>query len=180
MDISKWPIEKIMQLPEACFGRKSVISFSPQYLFLGTSYLMSSLALADKAVLWEMSVFANGVSFPGGSASGAFSFAFGDKVPASAAEFDLMEPLIFGLNEVLSTTRVMRVPVEFHNMRYLVKPQGRKVVGYFQNASNDLMNFSANLVFSAVPREIPDFYAGFPEDKFDEMIRLMRIGVKFR
>ncbi len=65
-------------------------------------------------------------------------------------------------------------------MRLPVLAQGRKLVAQVIFLVPQEVHFSISLVFSSIPREIPDYYAGFPEEKFDEMIRLLRIGVKIR
>lgn len=180
MDISKWPLDKILQLPDSCFGARFTISFSVQLGVAGSTYLMSSLALPDRAILWEISARSQWILTPGGAASTIFALALGEKLATSATEFDAMEPLFPSVPEILGTTKVMRMPISLSQMRMPVHAQGRRVNAYLQNGGNDLVSLSVNLVFSAIPNEIPDLYEGHPKEQWDELIRLMRIGVKIR
>ncbi len=180
MDISNWPIEKIMQLPDECFGSRWPVLFSNPVGVRAVEYFLSELSLPDRCVLWGLQY----MTFPDNtdlySAIGLYAFRLGTQVVTTDSEFNALENLLPDVGELFGGVRIFRDMLGFPSLRLPVNAQGRKVVLRIENRLLQTLNFSCALVFSGIPREIPDCYAGFPEEKFDEMIRLLRIGVKIR
>lgn len=180
MDISNWPMSKILQLPEDAFGTRFKIYAEKLVNAPGFFYVKSALALPEQFIIWELSLFLVATAI--GSVS--VRMAMGDRLPANPDEMTALQPLIPGFGEhgtfpgkvvVGSTGRY-----DFKRLKMPVVAVGRRLVIEVINATPTWGRAVVDLTISSIPKEIPDFYAGFPEDKFDEMIRLLRIGVKIR
>ena len=180
MDISNWPMEKIMQLPDSAFGTRFSIIMSASVIGPVTTVFTLSIALPDRCILHELSIGSTVQSSGLSSVLTDCSLSLGGSLPASVTEFDLLEPLLTGIEEKLFGSKIMRPPLHLTRLHLPVLAQGRKVVLRVHVIPPFVSQLSVGLVFSSIPNEIPDFYAGFPEEKFDEMIRLLRIGVKIR
>ncbi len=180
MDISNWPMDKIMQLPDSAFGTKFSVFISGNANAAATVFFISDFALPDRCVLWEVSIAireqANISSFHASNVS----LKLGTQAITTNAQAAALEDLLTGMNENIGGARFVRGTVLLTRLRLPLSPQGRKVVAVLHNTILLPATMVVGLVFSAIPTEIPDCYAGFPEEKFDEMIRLLRIGVKIR
>jgi hypothetical protein len=138
------------------------------------------MGLPNRCVLWEVYVEER-IYVPGlSSARGLVSLALSDKLPAGVVEFAALEQLLIGTDEVQDSNKVIRTGMHLVNMRQPVLAQGRRVVLKYRSEVAQTITFSVGLVFSSIPKDIPDFYAGSPGDQWDELIRLMRIGVRIR
>ena len=179
MNISKWPMEKIMQLPDAAFGTKFPVIFSAMVSLGATEFFTSESSLPDKCVLHEIWLSTGGQVTTGEHGSIQASLALATGVIDSDTKFRLTEPLLPFLSDRVSSIDNFRPEFHLTRLRMPIIAQGRKVVLRAQENGGEPTIFSCGLVFSSIPNDIPDLYAGSPEDKFDEMIRLMRIGVKF-
>ncbi len=81
MDIRNWPLDRIMQLPDHCFGRRWPITLLTPVVQTVTYYDISEMALPEKCVIWELVFYGYGVL--GGELTG-WSFALGDVLPTTA------------------------------------------------------------------------------------------------
>lgn len=180
MDISNWPMENILQLPDSAFGMRYVVSIFRHSAVAGTSYDMSELSLPDRGVIFGF----NFSSWTRDINTLTFRLGLGSQLPTSTDEFDKLDPLIpgFGRHGSDPRTFISQTPfdVELSRVKMPVHSARQKLI-----VETTIVGFAAHfllvsVIVASIPKEIPDFYAGFPEDKFDEMIRLMRIGVKFR
>ena len=179
LDISKWPISRIMQLPDDCFGTKFPIIFSGSITSGPSKFFTSELSLPDRSVLHSVEVM-NISNTPGTVGGRIFlSLALSTNTVVTDAQFAALDNLLPGIDEIQAGARAFRCPISCRMMRIPVPAQGRKVVARVRFIPAQEVTFVICLVFSSIPAEIPDFYAGFPEDKLDEMIRLLRLGVKF-
>lgn len=158
MDIRNWPLERIMQLPDHFFGRRFMFQMYVNVTVGKEAWDISELALPDRCVLWEMSW---GVIAASVTLFDAVRFALGDKVPASAAEFDALEQLL-----PLAGTRPAARPgfrffdrynqVSVTSLRMPISAQGRKVIMEVYDETGTTLPVVAHLVFSSIPTEIPD------------------------
>lgn len=180
MDIHDWPIEKVLQLPAACFGRRFIVSVSATLGIGASAFLESSFALPDKAVLWEVFAHSMKASASTSDVLGVFALALGEKKPTNRDEFVLLEQVFPSLGNVFGNARVMWTPVHLTSLRLPVLAQGRRLNFFLQNAGLPILSFVVHLVFTSLPTEIPDCYMEFPETDRNEILRLLRIGVKFR
>lgn len=180
MDISKWPIEKILQLPDSCFGRKWLIGVAGTANSGGVSWDICDLAFPDRAVIWGVFIQSHQDHFNVLD----FRLALGDRKPTTTAQMDSLEALLpsVGLpgREPKDILYDHALAFMFLDMKFPVLPQGRRLVFELSAQAIGIATVMCNVLISSIPTEIPDFYAGSPMEQWEELIRLMRIGVKIR
>ncbi len=175
MDISKWPLERIMQLPEDCFGTRFTMFFSKALQAGNTLFELSKLGLPNRCVLYEISF---GVDFLGPSnrdKTAELSLSLASRVPVDNTAFRKLEPLWTGVNEVSSLMSIIRSPMFLSRMRMPIPAQGRHVVTRVRNIGAVDILFSVGLVFSSIPNEVPDYYSGPLSEKMDKLIEAVEI-----
>ncbi len=162
MDIRNWPIDRIMQLPDWCFGRRWPIIFSHTTLTASSDIYLSEFALPDRCVLWEIdqdikpnvAFIGNPVYFSG--------IALNDNVPANAAEFAACENMMPGCDNILNQIKGWYGELSLRRLRYPYQAQGRRVTYYFYNWTSDDAVHALSLIFSSVPTEVPDWLISGP------------------
>ena len=99
MDISNWPMDKIMQLPDSAFGTKFSVFMSGLAAAAATTFFISDFALPDRCVLWEVSISireqANISSFHASNVS----LKLGTQAITTNAQAAALEDLLTGMNE---------------------------------------------------------------------------------
>ncbi len=180
MDISKWPMERIMQLPVEAFGTRFAITFSKSIVGAEISHFFSELTLPNRCILHELSVGSATTSLNVAATSLEVGFALGQKAVTTAEQFNALEQLIPGFDELALTIKIVRPPMYLTRLKMPINAQGRHLVCRIRNGTIFTTQAIVGLVFSAVPREIPDWMVSSESDQLDEMIRLLRIGVKIR
>lgn len=156
MDIRNWPMDRIMQLPDHCFGRQWPVAVHALSQGVGVYFDISEAGLGDKCVIWQAMYFVTGPF----SSTTFVSLALGDVLPTTDAEFDALEPLFSDVGRRLAGRRVVdlaglglfvTIP-----MRLPVAAQGRRLVGRFQVVLEAVGPPAAILTVSSMPREVPD------------------------
>jgi len=156
MNIRNWPMDKIMQLPDCCFGRRWPIIFSGHGSVPNvTMYFISEMALPEKCVLWELSTAVRG-NFTAGLPEVAYAIRLGDQLPATAAEFVAMEDLLPSCDEIDATARIFRDRLVLRRLRMPIASAGRRLVLRVFSDTLDTW-WSMGFVFSSVPTEVPDW-----------------------
>ncbi len=157
MDIRNWPIDKIMQLPDCCFGRRWLVGVYASDSLVATYYDISEAGLGDRCVVWQAAIIG------GGGAVGVMNaaLALGDVLPANDAQFDALEPLLSDLGRRGADRRAIDVGgfgmFMFFTMRLPVMAQGRRLVGRFEIETADPAPPQAILEVSSFPTEVPDW-----------------------
>ena len=157
MDISKWPIDKIMQLPDHCFGRKFVVSCAIRVVPEATVWDISEIALPNVFVLWQLQIYPYGFT----TADSRLRIALGDKLPTSETTMNGYIPLISDLG--MGGTKPRRIYLFQRTgtfilfMRMPISAQGKRLVieGHAEADAN--ANVSVQIVVSAIPKEIPEW-----------------------
>jgi len=157
MDIRKWPIDKIMQLPDWCFGSRWQIISSRDVAADTTDEWLAKPSLPEYIVLWRIAV----TGYVNGGVRNIVKFAIGDHEPASDAEFDEFERIFKGdLENAVAEGGIM-----LHNyvaldlrMRMPIHSMGRNFAVQFTNGhetgwSNPVFSFE----ISSFPTEVPDW-----------------------
>lgn len=157
MDIRNWPLARILQLPDWCFGRRWPIMLRLELGVAATGYLISDMALPDRCVLWEVIIKSIAVNAAQVSGRAEVQVALGDQLPAGAtaaaifAAYENMFPGVEGLrNAIPSIGRLSKLRTVYH-------AQGRRVVVFFDNRSTQTRDFIVVMVFSSIPTEVPDW-----------------------
>ena len=132
VDVSQWGVERIMQLPDHAFGRRSVI-FTRQ--FVGTSavvFWMVRNDLPERFVLWRIGMS----GFVDNPMKSGYRFSLGSEDPADEAAFVSNEPLFRGdFDDVARKSRII-VPQQFVRvvtMRMPFESMGRRFICAIHN-----------------------------------------------
>jgi len=90
MDIRKWPLDQILQLPDHCFGRRFPVGVAGNPFAQTISYEISDIALPEVCVLWELAFW----SWSTDAQLISVVLKLGDQIPANAAQFDALEDFV--------------------------------------------------------------------------------------
>lgn len=156
MDIRNWGLHQIMQLPDSVFGRRYCVSCAKLAEQGATVWDISEIALPERAVLWEVTVFASTDAYSVAS----MRIALGDQQPTTAAMMSRLEPLIPGLGYQGPDPRYIHpyaaLGMHLVRLKMPIATMGRRLV--LETTAVDGANGSLTLatVWSAVPNEVPD------------------------
>jgi len=156
MDIRRWPLDKIMQLPDCCFGRRWPIYFGGETVSSAAAYHISEIGLPERCVLWD--IFFDSIGYPTETEIGTppeISIALGDQLPATAAEFNVLESLISESDALRDGCHILVKSMKL-SLRKLVFTSGRRIVIRMRGSDMTSGFWSLGLVFSSVPNEVPD------------------------
>ncbi|MBA7563125.1 hypothetical protein ES708_04778 [subsurface metagenome] len=156
MDIRNWPMDRIMQLPDCCFGRRWPIVFSDAVPAPGGAfYFISEIALPEKCILWELEATTRPLVVEG-TVAWFFALKLGDKQPASDAEFTAMEDMLPGCDAIDFSNRVIHNNLSLRRLRMPIISSGRRVVLRVDVSDYTSALWAVGLVFSSFPTEVPD------------------------
>ncbi|MBA7469582.1 hypothetical protein ES707_04864 [subsurface metagenome] len=157
MDIRSWPLDKIMQLPDCCFGRRWPVGVYAAEGGIGQYYDISEAGLGDRCVVWQVT-YAGGGNWEGVS---SIALALGDVLPAGIAEFDALQPLFSDLGKRGAVRRAVDIGsggvVITLQMRLPVHAQGRRIVALIEITAAEATGPQAILVVSSIPTEVPEW-----------------------
>ncbi|MBA7479329.1 hypothetical protein ES707_14763 [subsurface metagenome] len=157
MDIRNWPLDRIMQLPDCCFGRRYVISASALSSLGVLGYDISELALPERCVIWELAGWAGKENLD----LAYFRIALGDQLPTTVAQMNALEPLIPGFGPQGPEPRRIDIYVNigklFNNIRMPLAAAGRRLVLEVASLPTKNCRFSVAVVVSSIPTEVPDW-----------------------
>ncbi len=156
MNISDWPLEKIMQLPDHCFGRRYAVSCTIDELGEANYFDISEISFPETFVLWEMSFISAGAL----NTIIPIRLAMGDQIPADTAAMSLLEPFIPGLGVQGREPRVMQLsPTSGSGIRMFRQPihaSGRRLILEVQGLSELQYLITVVAIISSIPKDIPD------------------------
>lgn len=156
MDIRDWPLDRIMQLPDHCFGRRWPIITSRVIAGTAVDEWLVEAPLPDKCILWSTLVQFISEAFT----DNYFKLALGDHEPANDAEFDAFERVVSGDYENATDEGAVYVIVNIlmgFSCRLPLFPQGRRFAIQASNAHPVTPGyFTAIFIVSSIPTEVPD------------------------
>lgn len=156
MDISKWPMDQIMQLPDHCFGRRVVYTAGFRSENAGTVYDMCRLAFPERVVIWSIQYK---VVSPGLDGWMYIGTALSDVLPTTTAEFDALEPLLpyFGILDGLRWIVPFWVSENYvlDSLRNVCESKGRKLIVRAETYPT-VLSLVVSVTASSIPREVPD------------------------
>ena len=157
MDISKWPIDKIMQLPDWCFGRRWVVFASRIANGAVTNWDMSELTFPNKGVIWQVNIHPVMCTY----FTLYYRLALGFQLPTTTAQMDLLSPLLNGFGEQGAEPRKIRA---YSNcgafdlrMRNPMDFQGKRLILQVTGVAEKQALINVAVVVSSLPKEIPDW-----------------------
>jgi len=157
MNISNWPLNRIMQLPDNCFGQRYLMSCYIETDGTTKKWDISEMALPEVFVLWELNVLTTYM----GSDLSFVRLALGDQLPTAVAQMDALEPLFPGFGVQGADPRVFRVSwasnLRFMKLRKAFRPSGRRLIMEAYSTADKLPVVQAGIVISSIPTEVPDW-----------------------
>jgi len=157
MRIDNWPMERIMRLPDWCFGRKwamgEALTVDPE----ATGFVISQDGLPEVCVIWEVW---GQISAPTWGI-GSVEFRIGNQLPANLAEFRQLEPLFGPVGEIgiVRSTFITGSMGDFRvlGIKQKVEAGGRNLVMRMEQRSTTAGIIQAGIVVSSIPKEVPDW-----------------------
>lgn len=151
MDISQWPLPKIMMLPDHLFGIRQPLGFSGDEDGYGHFWFISEASMADVSVIWELWTWSRFKTPDDWDQNVKFSFAMGDHLPTSLDEFDAMENMFPEFDEHQRLYHYIRGCQAFRRMKKPFRFQGRRIV--LQLGVSEVADFewACGMVFSGIP-----------------------------
>lgn len=157
MDVRRWGLNQIMQLPDCCFGRRYLVSCSLNVLSAQRVWDISEVALPDRCVIWELMI--RGTTSPENIVD--LRIALGDQLPTAVAMFNRLEPMFMGLGRQAAEPRPMVVAggdlMHWDRLRLPVAAQGRRLVIEALTGELVVGNVLVGIVVSGLPTEVPDW-----------------------
>ena len=162
MDIRNWPMDKIMQLPDHCFGRRFVVSCYSVISGAATAYDMSELSLPDGFMLWEVVFFNTSAA----NKLLVVRLALGNVLPASPWDFNLLSPLLPGLGvqgaDPRQITFTAPQTIAIQCIKQPFESGNRKLVVEVIASGVGSSYFGVSAIVSSIPTEVPDWLVSGP------------------
>lgn len=157
MDIRNWAVDRIMQLPDCCFGRRwpVLLRFAATEGF--QHYDISEMSLPEKCVLWELGFWCWDAAQ---TAPWFVSLKLGDQLPATDAEFVALADFMSGFGQyfggVYRMSGVWNSSIWIRNLKVLIPSAGRRLVGRVTKLTTNV-DSRVVAVISSFPTEVPDW-----------------------
>ncbi len=155
MHINDWPVDRIMQLPDECFGRREILQLAVDLTDAGSVWAINPAGLPDRMVIWEVNVAARAVVV----VTIHVGLALGDLLPDTDAKYDALE-LVFpnvissdgdrGEFEVSSDAAF-----DISNVRFPVVVSGRRLIAKFTRHQGNATEGVIVVTYSSIPNEVP-------------------------
>lgn len=157
MDISKWDIERIMQLPDHAFGRRFIVSCSVHATGVSVKWDISEVGLPNHFVLWQLLIYPVICN----SGPSKVRIAMGDNVPTSSAMMNVLEPMVYGVGFQAAEPRhieVNQVSASIDlRLRMPIRAGGRRMVIEGTSLATKDTWLQVMAIVSSVPKEVPDW-----------------------
>jgi hypothetical protein len=159
MNIRDWPMDRVMQLPDHCFGRRWPIDVSSRVYGSAVTYDISEESLPERCVIWNLYIYGAALA-----ASRVCVFLrLGDFLPTVAAEIGAMERLFRMGYMSVGQRHVLRIsglgPAINVPMRMPIAAGGMRLVASFTHHDSVETEAHAIITVSAMPNEVSDCYA---------------------
>lgn len=157
MRIEDWPMNRIMQLPDWCFGRRWPMSLSGQAPSTVGVYDITEAGLPEMCVLWEVNFTTRIISDPANTVGFHCIIRMGHRIVTNLPDLYVLNELIPGYGYFIAGHRSWSGDVNLRNLKIPIHSMGRRLVGYLVNdgAAGQVMQLT--FVFSGVPKEVPDW-----------------------
>lgn len=156
MNISEWPLSKIMQMPDEAFGSRWLVGGEVRPTEEQRLWTISPLAFPETIVVWELYMTA----WTEATARAVFRIALGDQIPISTAMMNALEPVFPGIGYLGPQPQEIHLKdypfLGLRKIRMPVKTSGRRLVIEYFNSGAATSLMTCILTVSSVPREVPD------------------------
>lgn len=162
MDIRNWPVDRIMQLPDCCFGQRTEHIFSYDSMGGLPRILFGRCALPDVCVIWEL-YCNNWHRIRADLYEGVdIDIRLGDFLPIGTAQFNTLEPVFKCRTVDPQSEDSFQGRVHLTRLRKVIFPQGRRFVTMFDDVTDCSQTQIVALVVSSIPTEVPDWLISGP------------------
>lgn len=157
MRIDNWPMDRIMRLPDWCFGRRWAVGVTTYAEGIGIQFDISEASLPDKFVIWELAIQSVGITLN----EMQVSLAIGENLPANDAEFVVLKQIFNDIGDSVPPTRNIFLGANYlfhlNQLRQPVEAGGGKLVGRFNCPIAQEVITQVFVVISSLPREVEDW-----------------------
>lgn len=157
MDISRWSLDRIMQLPDYAFGRRWFVGTISGKDGSGADFVVADEKLPDRIVVWGFYCSVRQVAMT----SWEITYRLGPLQVYNGVSCARLPRVFPGMghpsffNEVWSQNGA---PMFVMGIRKFVEVQGRRLVmALTTNDGTGYREASAGILISAFPREVPDY-----------------------
>lgn len=157
VNIQRWPVEKKLQLPDWCFGRRYLVTCTVKAKQGAHGWDISEVAMPEACVVWEYCARYDGDP----DTTGYFWLALGDQLPVTQAIFRALDPMFMGLGVQGPDPRMIRMSgtsgVHYDRLRIPVATMGRRLVLMVEGQETGFGTVEVGLVVSGMPKEVPEW-----------------------
>jgi len=157
MRIDNWPLDRIMRLPDWCFGRRWWVGEYMGNVNGGSYYRIGQEHLPDKFVVWGILISARS---PNCLEALRLTMRLGTVLPAAAADVN-------GLDRIFEGISIPTITYEFYvnqngvtwinAERIIHESNGRRLVMLSNGDQTIQYEMTAGVLISALPKEVPDW-----------------------
>lgn len=157
MDIRDWPLDKIMQLPDWCFGRRWWVGENCWEPEGKNFYVIGSEELPDKFVVWGILISCECAI---AALSIRLTIRLGDNVAALTADPKVYDRLLKGIS---SPRVVFEFFVDVNHTtwinceREIIESSGRRLAICVAGDQVNSYEMTVGVLISALPKEVPDW-----------------------
>ncbi|MBA7613792.1 hypothetical protein ES703_21048 [subsurface metagenome] len=156
MNISNWPLGRIMALPDHMFGRRFPVWCYNHSFIANTTWDIAEVAFPEVFVIWEFCIN----YWLSVDKTSTIRIGIGDQLPTTAAMMNVLEPLLPGFGSEAPVLRAFTLGgygnLCVRNMKMPVRASGRRLVLEVNSEADSSTYVNLGVVVSGVPREIPD------------------------
>lgn len=157
MRIDNWPLDKIMQLPDRCFGRRWFAGMISGKEGPGNDFIVSDVKLPSRMVVWGFYCTGRQTALT----AWEISYRLGPARVYDLALFRLLERVFPDLGHTTFVNEIWSKngePMFVMGLRTLVEPLDRRLVmAITTNDGTGYREFGAGLYISSIPKEVPDW-----------------------
>ena len=157
MNIDNWPLDKIMRLPDWCFGRRWWVGTYCGSATGTAFYGMSQETLPDKIVVWGVLITNRS---PVCLQAMRLTIRLGYRVPANVAEATALERLFKNISEpniLYEFYPQQNASIWINAERLLLETKGRHLCFVANGDQAIAYEMTAGVLISAMPQEVPDW-----------------------
>jgi hypothetical protein len=159
VNIENWKIDRIMQLPDCCFGRKFPIFVTTGIATTAWVVDISEVGFPDPCVIWQVVVGTSSV----GPLDVSLRLGLGQSLPANDNVFSTIEPFLHGMGVQGIEPRTWHacyIPgILCIDLKIAMNTGGKKLC--MCSVASAAVQYRVNVVVivSSIPKEIPDSVA---------------------
>lgn len=165
MRIDNWPLDRIMRLPDWCFGRRWWVGTYTGATNGVVSRWMVEEELPDRFVLWKIMLSSNSI---GMTQAMRATIRLGDHAPIVGENINLWDRLLKGISITTMVYELYYQPnsiICINGLRQLVEAGNRRMCYVVNGDQTNTYEGTIGCLISALPKEVPDWLISVPGEK---------------